>query len=160
MRKHTMVLILSSALAVVSLSLAGCSSSGGGGGGGNSSGGPTPTATASPSTAPAPSGSLKPIDFSVTSAVSPPTDRIGVSISTDSSLAGKQVAIIKTTDGKPRVIATGITVASDGSGSGWVFLQQSGDLRAVVAEKPLSDGEFDPATPLVAESGTISITIQ
>ena len=160
MRKRAAVVVLCTALVGV-VGLAGCSSSGGGGGGSTSGGAtPTATATASPSTAPAPSGSLTPIDFSVTSAVSPPTDRIGVSITTNSSLAGKQVAIIKTTDGKPRVIATGITVASDGSGSGWVYLQQNGDLRAVVAEKSLSDGDFDPATPLLAESGVISITIQ
>ena len=98
--------------------------------------------------------------MSVTSTVAKPTDRIGISMSTDSSLAGKQLAIIKTTDGTPRVISSGITVGSDGSASGWVYLQQSGDLQAVVADKPLTDGAYDKATPLLAESGTIAITIQ
>ena len=164
MRRLTAAVSLCAVLAAGSLALAGCSSSSGGGGSSSSGGGggatPTATATASPTTVePSPSGTVKGITFSVTSTVSSPTDRIGVSLSTDASFSGKQVAIIKTTDGNAKVIASGMTVASDGSASGWVYLQQSGDLQAVIADKPLSDGAFDKATALLAESGTVSITI-
>ena len=78
---------------------------------------------------------------------------------TDKSLAGKQLAIIKTSNGKARVIATGTAVGTDGTSSSYVFLQQSGDLMVVVAEKPLVAGPYDPATPLIAASGSITITI-
>jgi hypothetical protein len=99
------------------------------------------------------------VQLAVTSSAAQPTERIGVTMSTDTSLAGKPIAIVKTTDGKARVISNGLTVASDGSAAGWVFLQQSGDLKAVVTEKALADGDYDPATTVLAESGSLPITI-
>ncbi|MEI6375475.1 MAG: hypothetical protein WCP26_16970 [Actinomycetes bacterium] len=121
---------------------------------------PSPTSTTSPTTvAPSPTSALLPIVLGVTSTVATPTQRIGVVTKTDKSLAGKQLAIIKTSNGKARVIAAGTAVGSDGAASSYVYLQQSGDLMVVVPEKPLVVGPYDPATPLIAASGSIAITI-
>jgi hypothetical protein len=95
----------------------------------------------------------------VTSTVAKATERIGIAVKASPSLAGKQVAILKTSNGTTRVVSTGMSLSDAGMASSYLFLQQDGDLQAVIAAKPLVAGPYDPKTQLVAESGVIHITI-
>jgi len=52
-----------------------------------------------------------------------------------------------------------MSLSDAGMASSYLFLQQDGDLQAVIADKPLVAGPYDPKTQLVAESGVIHITI-
>jgi len=52
-----------------------------------------------------------------------------------------------------------MSLSDAGMASSYLFLQQDGDLQAVIADKPLVSGAYDAKTQLIAESGDIHITI-
>jgi hypothetical protein len=92
--------------------------------------------------------------------------RISILGTTDASLAGKPVYIVKLNDGAPRVISTGSVVGSAGLAKTFAMLQRTGVLKLVIpavpfTAKPDATGSypFDPRTALLAESGEFTVTI-
>jgi hypothetical protein len=78
---------------------------------------------------------------------------------TDPSLAGKPVWIVKTNDGAPKVLGTGSNVNAKGVAKSYVQLLRTGVLKLVVPAGLLTAGPYDPATPVLAESAPFTITI-
>ena len=135
---------------------------------------PTPTPTPSPSDSvspsvspstspsvitPSPTGSLLGITVSYAPTTAAKSQKVAIVATTDASLAGKTVYIVKTNDGAPKVLGTGSVIGSKGVAKTYAQLLRTGVLELVVPVSPLTTGPFDPATPLLAQSAPFTVTI-
>lgn len=120
----------------------------------------SPSPTGSPSTVtPSPTGSVLGITVSYAPTSAAKDQRVDIVGTTDPSLAGKPVWIIKTNDGAPKVLGTGSSVNSKGIAKSYVQLMRTGVLKLVVPAGLLAAGPYDPATPVLAESAPFTVTI-
>lgn len=138
---------------------------------------PTESPTQSPTQSPSPSGSPSTVSPSpamgiegITVVYSPTTAAVMQQISiigtTNPSLAGKPVYIVKLNDGAPRVLSTGSVLNKQGVAKTFAQLGRTGVLELVVPAQQLTGTPdslgsfpFDPSTPLLARSGQFTVTI-
>ncbi len=138
---------------------------------------PTDSPTQSPTGTPSPSGSPSTVSPSpavgiegITVVYSPTTAAVMQQISiigtTNPSLAGKPVYIVKLNDGAPRVLSTGSVLNKQGVAKTFAQLGRTGVLELVVPAQQLTGTPdslgsfpFDPSTPLLARSGQFTVTI-
>lgn len=119
-----------------------------------------PSPTGSPSTVtPSPTGSVLGITVSYAPTSAAKDQRVDIVGTTDPSLAGKAVWIVKTNDGAPKVLGTGSSVNAKGIAKSYVQLLRTGVLKLVVPAGLLAAGPYDPATPVLAESAPFTVTI-
>jgi hypothetical protein len=120
----------------------------------------SPSPTGSPSTVtPSPTGSVLGITVSYAPTSAAQDQRVEIVGTTDPSLAGKAVWIVKTNDGAPKVLGTGSSVNAKGVAKTYAQLLRTGVLKLVVPAGLLTAGPYDPATPVLAESAPFTITI-
>ena len=120
----------------------------------------SPSPTGSPSTVtPSPTGSVLGITVSYAPTSAAKDQRVEIVGTTDPSLAGKAVWIVKTNDGAPKVLGTGSSVNAKGVATTYAQLLRTGVLTLVVPVGLLTAGPYDPATPVLAESAPFTITI-
>ncbi len=120
----------------------------------------SPSPTGSPSTVtPSPTGSVLGITVSYAPTSAAKDQRVDIVGTTDPSLAGKPVWIVKTNDGAPQVLGTGSNVNAKGVAKSYVQLLRTGVLKLVVPAGLLTSGPYDPATPVLAESAPFTVTI-
>lgn len=122
---------------------------------------PTATATASPTTvSPTPTGTVKALSLGVSSTVAKPGERINTTISGPTSLAGKQVVIIDVDASDKYKIFSKLTLNSSGKANGYLILGMTDEIQALVPATSVSGGTWDPSTAILAQSGTIKITVK
>jgi len=139
-------------------------------GGSTSPGGSSPTPPrpeGNPSTvAPPPASGRTGVTVIYTPTTAAKGQKVSILATTDASLAGKPLYIVKMNDGAPRVISTGSVVGSAGLAKTYAVLQRTGVLTLVIPAKPLtgkpdSVGSYplDPTATLLAQSAEFTVTV-
>lgn len=122
---------------------------------------PSVTATASPTTAkPTPTGSIKGLSLGVSSTAAKPGERINVTVSGASSLAGKQVVLVDMLAPDKDMIFSKLTFNSSGSTTGYLVLGATDAVQAFVPTQSVSGSTWAAGTPVLAESGIVTITVK
>jgi hypothetical protein len=86
-------------------------------------------------------------------------EQINIVGQTDASLAGKKAYILKINNGLTNVIDTGSPISAKGTFRTWAKLGRTGELRLIVPAVPVTAGPLPYGTPLLAQSGTFTVTI-
>lgn len=122
---------------------------------------PSVTATASPTTAkPTPTGSVKGLSLGVSSTTAKPGERINVTVSGSSSLAGKQVVLVDMLAPDKDMIFSKLTLNSSGSATGYLVLGMTDAVQAFVPTQQVSGNTWSAGTAVLAESGVVTITVK
>lgn len=120
----------------------------------------SPSPTGSPSTiTPSPTGAVKGITIAYSPTKAAANQRVSITATTDASLAGKLMYTVKTNDGAPKVLGSGVPVRANGTASSYVQLLRTGVLIEVVPVTPIAVGPYDPSTPLLASSAPFTVTV-
>ena len=116
----------------------------------------SPSPTGSPSTVtPSPTGSVLGITVAYAPTSAAKDQRVDIVGTTDPSLAGKPVWIVKTNDGAPKVLGTGSNVNAKGVAKSYVQLLRTGVLKLVVPAGLLTAGPYDPGDPGARRVGAV-----
>lgn len=122
---------------------------------------PSVTATASPTTAkPTATGSVKGLSLGVSSTTAKPGERINVTVSGASSLAGKQVVLVDMIAPDKDMIFSKLTLNSSGSATGYLVLGATDAVQAFVPTQSVSGSTWSAGTAVLAESGVVTITVK
>jgi hypothetical protein len=129
------------------------------------SGGPSatavPTATARPTTASAsPGGGVKGLAFGVSSTVPRRSQQVLTTVAGDRSLAGKQVVLVDLMAPDVYKIFSKLTLSADGTASGYLRLAATDKIIAYVPVTPVTTSNWNPDSPVLAQSAPVTITVQ
>ena len=127
----------------------------------------TPSPTGSPSTvSPSPAVGVEGITVVYAPTTAAVMQQVSITGTTNASLAGKPVYIVKLNDGAPRVISTGSILNAQGVAKTYAQLGRTGVLELIVPAQQLTGtpdalGSFplDPNARILARSGQFTVTV-